>query len=209
MESEFFRLGTVYAHLVACSVAIGSILLNDLAVVRQLISGNPYQGQDAKHLQHLHVTVSHALLALWLTGALIMSIDVAAKGMAYFDNPKLQAKIIIVCLLTLNGILLHNTVLPMMKKAKSLLNLSFGQCNFALFTGIFSASSWFYAALLGVGRPLSWKYPLTTLLLPYPALIAGGMAGMLCIVAWARYRTDKATPIIFSDNKHKTLMGAY
>ena len=118
MESDFFRLATVYGHLIACSVAIGSILVSDFAVLRQLISGDPYQGQDPRHLQHLQRTVSFALLALWLTGAVIIAIDVTAKGMGYFDNPKLQAKIIVVCLLTLNGILLHNTVLPMMKKAR-------------------------------------------------------------------------------------------
>jgi hypothetical protein len=205
MESEFFRLATVYGHLIACSVAIGSILLSDLAVVKQLISGDPYRGQDAKHLQHLQKTVSLALLALWLTGGVIIAVDVAAKGMGYFDNPKLQAKIIIVCLLTLNGILLHNSVLPMMKKAKSLLNLSSGQRGFALFTGTFSATSWFYAAMLGVGRPLSWKFPLMTLLSPYAALIAGGFAGMLSLVTWAQYRTKKGAGHI----ENSSLVGAF
>lgn len=205
MESEFFRLAIVYGHLIACSVAIGSILVSDLAVVKQLISGDPYRGQDAKHLQHLQKTVSLALLALWLSGAVIIAIDLAAKGMGYFDNPKLQAKIIIVCLLTLNGILLHNTVLPVMKKAKSLLNLSSAQRSFALFTGTFSATSWFYAAMLGVGRPLSWKYPLTVLFTPYAGLFAGSFAGMLGLVAWARYRTSRTA----HDYGNTNLAGAH
>jgi len=200
MEIELFRLGVVYGHLIACSAAIGSILLSDFAAVRQLVSGDPYRGQEPKHLQELQKTVTLALLALWLTGAVIIAIDVAAKGMAYFDNPKLQAKIIIVCLLTLNGILLHNTVLPLLKKAKSLLRLTRWQRAFALLAGTFSATSWFYAALLGVGRPLSWKYPLMVLLTPYSALIAGGFAGMLALVAWARYRVEMPSRRIENGN---------
>lgn len=191
MGPEFFRLAVVYVHLIACSVAIGSIVVSDFAVVRQLISGDPYQGQDNEHLQQLQSAVTFALLALWLTGAVIIAIDVAAKGLGYFDNPKLQAKIIIVCLLTLNGVLLHNTVLPMMKKAKSLLRLTWSQAAFALFVGTLSAISWFYAAFLGIGRHLSWKYPLMQLLAPHTALIACAFLGMLSLLAWAKYRTRK------------------
>lgn len=205
MESEFFRLAAVYGHLIACSVAIGSILVSDFFVVKQLVAGNPLQGQDPKHLQELQRTITFALLALWISGAVIMAVDVAAKGMGYFDNPKLQAKIIVVCLLTLNGILLHNTVLPMMKKARSLLRLAPPQRSFALLFGTFSATSWFYAALLGVGRPLSWKYPLMTLLTPYPAVIAGGFAAMLGLVAWAHHRIHPD----HSASGHTALVGAY
>lgn len=206
MEFEFFRLTAVYGHLIACSLAIGSVLVSDFTAVRQLVSGDPYRGEDPQHLKNLQKTVTLALIALWISGAVILAIDVSDKGMGYFDNPKLQAKIIIVCLLTLNGILLHNTVLPLMKKAKSLLNLSWGQRAFALFTGTFSAASWFYAALLGVGRPLSWKYPLMVLLTPYSALIAGGFAGMLGLVAWAQYRTNK---VPCRHHEHGTLVGAF
>ena len=192
MELEFFRLAFVYGHLIACSLAIGTILISDFAAVRQLVFGDPYKGEDLKHLQSLQKTVTFALVALWISGAVIVSVDVAGKGLSYFDNPKMQAKIIIVCLLTLNGILLHNTVLPLMKKAKNLFNLSSVQRTFALFTGTFSATSWFYAAFLGVGRPLAWKFPLLVLLTPYSALTASAFAGMLILVAWAQYRTKNA-----------------
>ncbi len=191
MEHELFRLTVVYGHLIACSLAIGSIIVSDVAALRQLLSGDPHRSEDPQHLQSLQNTVTLALVALWVSGAVIVATDVAAKGMGYFDNPKLQAKIIVVCLLTLNGILLHNAVLPLMKKAKNLLSLPRGQRTLALFAGSFSAASWFYAALLGVGRPLSWKFPLMSLLTPYATLVAGGFAGMLALVAWAQFRSEQ------------------
>lgn len=190
MELEFSRLALVYAHLIACCAAIGLILVSDIAMVRQLINGNPTERMDPKHLRELQNTVALALAALWATGAGIVALDASVKGYEYFANPKLQAKITIVTLLTLNGVLLHHKVLPLMSKAGALLNMSFANRTMAVFVGSVSAVSWFYAALLGVGRPLSWKYPLTNLLAAYPVLIAGGFMGMMMLTAWAQYRAS-------------------
>jgi hypothetical protein len=190
MELEFSRMALVYAHLIACCAAIGLILVSDIAMVKRLVSGDPHERMDPRHLQDLQNTVVLALVALWVTGAGIVALDASLKGWAYFTNPKLQAKITVVCLLTLNGFVLHHRVLPVMKKAGTLLNMSYAQRSFAVFAGSVSAVSWLYAALLGVGRPLSWKYPLTDLLAAYPVLIAGGFSALMLLLAWAQYRTS-------------------
>jgi len=106
--------------------------------------------------------------------------------MEYFLNPKLQAKIGIVVLLTFNGFLLHSAVLPALKKAGSILKLSFNLRMLALFSGALSGVSWFYAAMLGVGRPLAWKYSLVELLAAYPVLIVGGFGMMVLLTVWAK-----------------------
>ncbi|HKU25247.1 MAG TPA: hypothetical protein VJQ54_07220, partial [Candidatus Sulfotelmatobacter sp.] len=94
----------------------------------------------------------------------------------------------IVVLLTFNGFLLHSAVLPALKKAGSLLKLSFSLRMLALFSGALSGVSWFYAAMLGVGRPLAWKYSLVELLAAYPVLIVGGFGAMVLLTAWAKRR---------------------
>lgn len=116
-----------------------------------------------------------------MTGAAVIGIDYLEKGMSYFMNPKLHAKVIIVMLLTYNGILLHRLVLPALQKAGSLLYLGFSARMLALFCGSLSAVSWMYAAMLGVGRPLAWKYSLFELLMAYPVLIALGFLSMLVL----------------------------
>lgn len=194
MEHEFSRMAIVYAHLIACCVAIGLILMSDIAMIRQLISGNPRERLDPKHLHDLQNTVALALIALWITGAAIIALDASSKGWSYFANPKLQAKITVVCLLTLNGFLLHHRVLPLLKKAGSLLSMSHSQRSFAVFCGAVSAVSWFYAALLGVGRPLNWKYSLSEILAVYPVLVAGGFAALMLLLAWARRRPEGIPP---------------
>jgi hypothetical protein len=65
---------------------------------------------------------------------------------------------------------------------------------FALFSGALSGVSWLYAAMLGVGRPLAWKYSLTELLMAYPVLIVLGFAMMVALTQWARKRNE-ATPV--------------
>ncbi|WP_223590350.1 hypothetical protein [Pseudomonas sp. A-R-19] len=184
--AEYVRLGVVYFHLIACCVAIGLVLTSDIAMVKQLLKGDVSGHQDDAHMESLQKTVSLALVALWITGIGIIGIDYAGKGMEYFLNPKLQAKIGIVVLLTFNGFLLHSAVLPALKKAGSILKLSFNLRMLALFSGALSGVSWFYAAMLGVGRPLAWKYSLVELLAAYPVLIVGGFGAMILLTAWAK-----------------------
>ncbi|MNC10163.1 hypothetical protein D3C75_578000 [compost metagenome] len=62
----------------------------------------------------------------------------------------------------------------------------------ALFSGALSGVSWFYAAMLGVGRPLAWKYSLVELLAAYPVLIVGGFGMMVLLTTWAKNRDTEA-----------------
>ncbi|MGF6198010.1 hypothetical protein QF012_000016 [Pseudomonas laurylsulfatiphila] len=189
---EFMRLGVVYVHLLACCVAIGLVFASDVAMVKDLLKGRVSSGHDNDHMASLQKSVSNALLFLWISGAAIIGIDYLDKGMTYFANPKLQAKVIIVLLLTFNGMLLHRYVLPAMLKAGSLLDLPINVRMFALFSGALSGVSWLYAAMLGVGRPLAWKYSLTELLMAYPVLIVLGFATMVALTQWARNRNAAA-----------------
>jgi hypothetical protein len=190
MDFEFTRMAIVYLHLIACCVAIGMVLTSDVAMVKKLLKADGSDRVDRQHLTDLQTTVSRALLALWVTGVAIVSLDASIKGWGYFENPKLQSKVAIVALLTLNGVVLHRYVLPMLIKAGSLLRMAFSQRLLAVFAGAVSGVSWFYAALLGVGRPLNWKYSLLEILAAYPVLIAGGFVSMVLLTMWAQYKSS-------------------
>lgn len=185
---EFTRLAIVYFHLIACCVAIGIILTSDVTMIKKLLTGDPEAPDDLAHLRYVKHVVSLSLIALWISGIAIVAVDASLKGLEYFTNPKLQAKIAIVALLTLNGFLLHGTVLPAIEKFGSLLNLPGTLRQRAIFAGAVSGVSWLYAALLGVGRPLAWKYSLAELLAAYPFLIAGGMATIAALAYRAKSR---------------------
>jgi hypothetical protein len=192
---EFGRLGLVYTHLIACCVAIGLVLKSDVAMVKDMLKGDrASERAHMKQMNGLQSTVAIALIALWATGAAIVTLDALSKGgWQYFANPKLQAKILIVVLLTLNGVVLHNLVLPWLQKAGSMMNLSFDKTVLATFAGTVSGVSWLYAAMLGVGRPLAWKYSLGELLAAYPVMIAGGFISMMAVILWCKHRTSPST----------------
>lgn len=187
---ELMRLGIVYVHLIACCVAIGLVLTSDIAMVKQLLKGEGAK-QCSEHLEHLKNVVGFSLLVLWISGIAIIALDASSAGMQYFLNPKLQAKISIVVLLTINGVVLHNLVLPALQKTGSLLKLPVSMRNLAIVSGALSGVSWFYAALLGVGRPLAWKYSLVELMAAYPVMIVGGALAMLALTKWSMSRSEE------------------
>src|SRR5262245_11094849 len=94
---EFARLGIVYLHLLTCCVAIGLVLTSDIVMVRQLWRGGPSHDADSRHLKYLkelQSIVAAALVLLWLTGIAVIALDTSVKGWQYFENPKIQAKIL-------------------------------------------------------------------------------------------------------------------
>lgn len=187
---ELIRLGILYTHLIACCIAIGAIVTEDVKMVRQIMrmeySAEPFE----KHLESLQLTVTYSLAALWITGVAIIWLDASDAGITYFLNPKLQAKLGLATLLTLNGALLHSDVLPALKEAGSLLKLEGVRRWMAILSGAVSGVSWLYAAMLGVGRPLAWKYSLGQLLAAYPFLVAMAFTVMAYITARAATRSD-------------------
>jgi hypothetical protein len=192
---EFGRLALVYVHLIACCVALGLVLSSDVAMLRALLQDDPSsRRKKAQNLHNLQNVVYFALVALWATGTAIVTLDALVKGgWGYFANPKIQAKILVVFLLTVNGVLLHTVVLPWMEKAGSLLNMSFRQTIISVVAGVISGVSWLYAAFMGVGRPLAWKYSLLELMAAWPMLVMGGFMGMLLLVTWCKYRNEEGS----------------
>lgn len=196
---EFTRLALVYVHLIACCIAIGLVAASDFGMLRSLLQDDASTRRRKAHDLHgLQNVVYFALVALWATGAAIVTLDALVKGgWGYFGNPKIQAKILVVFLLTANGVLLHTLVLPWMEKAGSLLNMSFRQAIFSTLAGVISGVSWLYAAFMGVGRPLAWKYSLAELMLAYPVLLMAGFTGMLLLITWCKFRNEEGSPVRF------------
>ncbi|TFY99185.1 hypothetical protein EZ313_21680 [Ramlibacter henchirensis] len=186
MKFDLLRMGVVYLHLIACCIALGTVFMSDLRLVRGLLRSEGGK-VEADHLAGLHHTLARSLLALWVTGFAVVSMDVWKSGADVMLNPKLQAKFFVVLLLTLNGLALERFVLPAMKKAGALMRLTLTNRLLAVFVGAVSAVSWFYAAALGVGRPLNWQFSLAQIMAAWPMLVFGGFFLMVTLTAWVEY----------------------
>ena len=134
MKFDLLRMGIVYLHLIACCVALGTVFMSDLRLVRGLLRSEG-GALPPDYLASLHHSLARALLALWVTGFLLVGLDVWKGGSEVLFNPKLQAKFAVVLLLTLNGLALERFVLPVMKKAGALMRLNFSSRLLAVFIG--------------------------------------------------------------------------
>lgn len=184
---DITRLALVYVHLIACCIALGAILSSDAKIAGRLLVGRVPEMDESLH--RLHGLIGASLAVLWATGASLVWIDSLGSSIAHtLSNPKMQAKIIVVTILTVNGLLLNARVLPLLSSRKSLLHLTPAERTAAIAAGAVSGVSWLYAAFFGIGRTLSWKYPLQSLLGLYPLVVIAGFAGMWTLTAWARVK---------------------
>lgn len=190
MLFELLRTAVLYVHLIACCVGIALVLSNDVRLITQLIRSDRSLSIEVNALEEMQNTALAALLVLWVTGLLLLALDVSLKDWTILDNPKLQSKLIIVICLTVNGYILHSLALPLMRKAGNLLQLSVHRRLLVVFAGTVSGVSWFYAALLGVARMLNWKYTILEIIAAYPILIAAGTIAVMTLTERLKRKTS-------------------
>lgn len=144
----------VYAHLLAACVAIGIMLIQDLALAKT--RGKTLPAAAIKDLTKAADIMFIALVVLWISGLSLVLLGYLENPTQYLMNEKLWAKFTVVSVLTLNGIALHYFSFPRITSSRGLIGLpGFEQILVAL-TGAISSVSWLFACYLGIARP--WNY---------------------------------------------------
>ena len=170
------RLLALYAHVLACFAAAAGIVLGDLAVfMRRRI--------DHDQLREGTVWVTRALLALWITGLVIIGIDTGFAPAAIASKGKLLAKITVVTVLTLNGFALHRWALPRLLAPAGDAVYAKQAAKVPSLLGAVSACSWLFAAFLGLAKVLASVLGLSGFLELYALSLALALA-----VAWVWMR---------------------
>ncbi len=149
-----FKTLIVYAHLLAACVAVGILLIQDLALAKS--KGSALSATAIKDLTKSAEIMFIALVVLWISGLTLVLLGYLENPQQYLMNEKLWAKFTVVSVLTLNGIALHYFSFPRVTSRKGLLGLpTFEQILVAL-TGALSSVSWLFACYLGIAR--NWNY---------------------------------------------------
>ena len=137
--------GVLFAHVIAFAITLSAVLREDL---RWLLE----RRIDTTRLRDTMRTVSIGLAVLWGSGLALWAFAAAASPLAWALTPKLAAKLVVVCLLTINGWALHAWVFPKLCAGGPPGPLAW---RLSAVLGAFSSASWIFAAFLGVARPLS------------------------------------------------------
>lgn len=138
----------VYLHLIATCAAIGTIMITDLRIVSKAM-GYRVVIPPPERFETRMVTV--ALVVLYITGALIVYIGLQANP-DYLANQKVQAKLVLVALLTVNAVLLHRMVFPILGRSLPVSRWSRGDWATVALSVSFSNNVWFFCAFLGIAR---------------------------------------------------------
>lgn len=158
----------VFIHLIATCAAIGTIVLTDLRLIARAM-GYRVVIPPPERLETRIVTV--ALVALYLSGAAVVALGLQGTA-GYLDNAKLQAKFVLVAVLTLNAFILHRRVFPILGRSRPVSRWKRRDWLTVAASVSLSNSLWFYCAFLGVARV--WNGTLSL-----------GFVLVVAFVAWA------------------------
>jgi hypothetical protein len=172
----------VYAHLLAACVAIGILLIQDLALAKT--RGKALPAPAIKDLKKSANIMFIALIALWISGLSLVLTGYLDNPTQYLMNEKLWAKFTVVSLLTLNGIALHYFSFPRVTRASGFLSVPGIEQILVVLTGVISSVSWLFACYLGIARP--WNY---TVDYSYIMFIYSGLLICAIIVAGEALRS--------------------
>ena len=158
----------VYLHLIATCAAIGTIVITDLRLLAKVLG---YRVVIPAPQRFETITISVALAGLYLTGAVLIALGVADRA-DYLTNGKLQGKLMLVGLLTVNAFVLHYRVFPILQRSRPVSAWTRGNWITVALAVSLSNSTWFFAAFLGIARP--WNYT-----------VSPGFVLQVAVVAWA------------------------
>lgn len=164
-----FKTLLVYGHLLATCIALGRVLLADHKL--WLWRKTPLGATQLAYLEETQKIVTLALLALWASGLLLVLQGYLDEGQRYLLNQKLWAKVAVVVVLSINGMLLHRIGFPQLQRG-AFAALSFPARSRLALLGALSTSAWLFAAFLGVARPWNHVLPCLHVLAVFAALLA-------------------------------------
>lgn len=170
---ELVRSLLIFMHLAAMIAAGISIAFGDYAILRHRPVNRDLMVKASR-------AVTWSLVALWITGLSIISLDMSTIALTLSKAPKLQAKLTVVLILTANGFLLHRYTLTALGGRK---RPTEQQVKLAAILGAVSATSWGYAMFLGVAKAWAPILGASGFLLLYALGLAFGIAVSL---RWVR-----------------------
>lgn len=146
LELKFHTL-LVVAHLVGLALGAGAALTADIFILRHGLTKR-IEKRVVDTAEFLGGIVALGLALLWMSGLALMAEALLTKPQ-FYANEKFWAKFVIVTILTVNGLIVHNVVLPKLKS----------QMGRRLFDGMPAAER---AALCAAGAVsgVSWMLPI-------------------------------------------------
>lgn len=142
------------------------------------LRNRPLSEGHIRFISTISRAIGGALATLWLSGAALAWLRIS-QDEAFLWSTKLHAKLVIVAILTLNGIFIHTRILPIIKGAlgrKLFRAIAPSERSLLLTGGGISFVSWYVPLALGYSKEIDGVVPLYALLALYACLVLGALA---------------------------------
>ena len=159
-------------HLAGLIMGLGGAILADTTIFTRGVI-RPVSNYTVHQAEFLSRLVTFGLVILWLSGAALIWTNTIANP-EYLTNQKLWAKVFIVVMLTVNGVLVHKLVLPSLRKSvgtRLFDGISRTRLAGMTFLGSVSLVSWTLPFVLGKATELNYVTPVLEILAVYGASI--------------------------------------
>lgn len=170
-------------HLLGMCFGLGGATMLDLWILRWLRRGS-LPVEIGRTFHFISSVVTAGLCLLWLSGLGFFALY-AMESPGKLENPKLWAKVLVVIVLTINGVIIHAFVLPKVLRDLSrplLFGVSRMRATLFIASGAVSAVSWYTAFAFGIFRELNNSVTFTLLVIMWLTLIAA--ASLAAILLW-------------------------
>lgn len=162
----------VVVHLIGLGIGAGGAMITDLYVFRRAVLSKIDAGvvETVAFLGHM---VALGLLLLWISG-IALAVELMMLKPLFVTNEKFWGKVAIVIILTINGINIHNQILPILERriGRTIFEgMSPAGLLLLAGSGAVSIVSWVFPIVLGSAKELSYVTPYYVVMLVYLAAV--------------------------------------
>ena len=168
------------------STALGAIVATDL---RLLAKFSQDKVRIAPPNEFVTRIVMLALLMLYVTGGAIVWHGLGQRA-DYLENPKLQAKILLVVVLTINAFILHKVTFPRLARGRRVVRWNAADWVVVAVPVAVSNFLWMFTAFLGIARPWNFAIPASEIFAIAAALYVVTQCGVVVILATAGRKVE-------------------
>lgn len=196
----------LFIHLMVFAIAIAEILREDWRLFRS-------EQIDTEMLNTTSRNIKFLLVGLWASGIALVWFRTGSELQSLLADPKFHAKILVVSVLTINGLLLHLIAFPLLRGE---IEIRSGSAMLLSVLGAISTTSWLVAGFIGTSRIIAPHLSFSMFIGLYEiALISGLLTAMVFVRPRLRHKLvtaprrripDKNCPIEGADNTGLTLL---
>ena len=185
-----FKLLLLFTHLLGTSLALGAIVATDIRLLRRLADDRVRIAPPNPYVMRL---ITLALLILYVTGAAMVWLGLGERA-DFLANPKLQAKLILVAVLSINALVLHRYTFPGLARGRRVARWKLRDFMRVAVPVALSNCLWMYCAFLGIARPWSYDVSMGFVLGTAAWLFAATLAGVTTLLVIAAQDRTGAEP---------------